>query len=878
MILPLYQDVPVALCHFDLEHRFADVNNCFAALSGLPIADHIGRPIEEVLPTLTLQVQSRLRQVVASGCALASDIVQEDRPSADNARRVFEISYQPVVDGNSKITGVSCVFTDKSGAESIRQQPRDIDQIPEFAKSSGDWFWEMDAELRYQWFSAEMEAITGVAPELLYGRTRQELGAPDMPDELLAEHFAALEAHEAFYNFIYRAAGPNGLRWVRVSGVPFFDKDGEFQGYWGFGSDITEQVTAHDAAQSTHEELFQAIESLNETFVLCDRDDRIVLCNDRFRKMNAEIVEYTRPGTPYVDFLNAGVQAGLMPQADNNPEEWVAQRMRQHLNPNGLIEVERQDGYQVLIKEEKTKHGGIVQTTIDVTERKRLEEALRERDAIMRQVGDAVPVLMVYLDRSFRYRYANQTAAIWYNREIDDIIGLSIDDVFEEKQILQGHQRLASVLQGANIHFEDKRTYPDGVHRITETSFLPHYGETGEVEGIFALTRDVSDHRRAERALRDVNARFKDFADAASDWFWEIDAELKVTYLSDTVKTVNGGIDPKEFYGKIHMMEIADEAESQAALDCYLADVAAHRPFKEFEFVYTMPDGDKRHGSISGRPIFGDDGEYLGYRGVGRDITRRKRIELDLHAAIAKAEQLSREKSKLLSIVAHDLRSPFNSLLGFTELFSTNLEQWPLERVASYAKQIHETGENVYALIENLLEFANAQMNNIEPEFAATDISKVAQEVVRSQQPTAKNKTIQLASDVTAATVLADRQMIATVLRNLVGNAIKFTPAGGSVAILNTVTDEGVEITVRDNGIGITSEKVDTLFRLDVKNSTPGTNGEKGSGLGIIVCQEFVAKHGADLKVKSKVGGGSSFSFVLPFAESRRDVAGVAAK
>jgi PAS domain S-box-containing protein len=186
-------------------------------------------------------------------------------------------------------------------------------RLNDFARSTSGWFREMDANLRFVYFSPNVKDVTGVAPQWHYGKTRGELGIPESVNvEQWQAHLDTLRRGEAFSNFIFQRPGPDGLKWMQTSGTPIYNESGEFAGYRGNATDVTAQILAEQRGQV----LVDAIEHISETCALWDSDDRLITCNARFRELNKTVVETTRAGTSFLEHINAALRAGLYPQAD----------------------------------------------------------------------------------------------------------------------------------------------------------------------------------------------------------------------------------------------------------------------------------------------------------------------------------------------------------------------------------------------------------------------------------------------------------------------------------------------------------------------------------------------------------------------------------
>ena len=248
-----------------------------------------------------------------------------------------------------------------------------------------------------------------------------------------------------------------------------------------------------------------------------------------------------------------------------------------------------------------------------------------------------------------------------------------------------------------------------------------------------------------------------------------------------------------------------------------------------------------------------------------RDITERKKVEEDLKESKALLYDSNKSKDRLFSIIGHDLRTPFNNIMGFSELILESLQNKDYESLEKYANVIKDSSNRAVNLLSNLLEWSQAPSGKIEFNPENFDIVAAINEVVELLEDSAKQKSIHLLKTLPdQIIVLGDHLMLKTVLRNLISNAIKFTNLEGAVIISAQETDSNLTVTVSDNGIGIKKEFIDNLFRIESKYSTLGTNKEKGTGLGLILCKELIDKHKGSLEVESEEGHGSVFKFSLP--------------
>ena len=253
-----------------------------------------------------------------------------------------------------------------------------------------------------------------------------------------------------------------------------------------------------------------------------------------------------------------------------------------------------------------------------------------------------------------------------------------------------------------------------------------------------------------------------------------------------------------------------------------------------------------------------------------KELLEERTYELDtLNKYLSDSENMLKEinasKDKFFSIVAHDLKSPFNGLLGFTKILLEDFDELPPDMLKGYIANIYTTAKNVYTLIENLLEWSRIQTGKMEFTPVKMDLYDEVKYTVELLNNNAQNKNINLLGNVPKDTIVCvDNNMIHSVMQNLISNALKFTREGGKVEINTRDAGEFVEVTIEDNGIGIKESDLGKLFRIDVQHTTQGTAKEKGTGLGLILCKELIEKHGGKIWAESTEGIGTKFIFTLP--------------
>ena len=254
---------------------------------------------------------------------------------------------------------------------------------------------------------------------------------------------------------------------------------------------------------------------------------------------------------------------------------------------------------------------------------------------------------------------------------------------------------------------------------------------------------------------------------------------------------------------------------------------------------------------------------------IGQDITDRKLTEAEILHKTKQLQSLNSEKDKFFSIIAHDLRSPFQGLLYLTELMAEGKESFTVAELTEFSKSLNTSANNICKLLENLLEWAMIQNDSGSFDPKEVAFSAIVDQNIRLMEERAVQKGITIVNKVPDnQKIYADEKMIDAILRNLMSNAVKFTIRGGKVNIKSEIIGKRLlEISVTDTGIGMSEGLIEKLFKIDGQIGSKGTDGEPGTGLGLILCKEFVEKHSGKIWVESEEGRGSKFMFTIPLRQ-----------
>lgn len=335
------------------------------------------------------------------------------------------------------------------------------------------------------------------------------------------------------------------------------------------------------------------------------------------------------------------------------------------------------------------------------------------------------------------------------------------------------------------------------------------------------------------------------------------DNEARYTKQNQAYKKLLG-YSPEELKGKQPSFHIGEKAfaeinESLAKIGHFQGEVISDSKFgrKYLDLtVFTIPE---------------IESQKVKFVGIKRDITERKITESRLKENEARLTEINKTKDKFFSIIAHDLRNPFNSLLGFSNMLLEEVEKYKDSDIKMYSEVINRNLDYTLSYINNLLEWSRLQTKNISFNPEECHLLTIVDEVleVLSLQIQKKNITIEK-TIFTDSCINADENMIKTVLLNLISNAIKFTNENGLIKIKSQYDNHHIRVSIIDNGIGISNEIADKLFKIEESVTSKGTNNEKGSGLGLILCKEFINLHKGKIGFEKEFTKGLSFWFSIP--------------
>ncbi|MDT8394589.1 MAG: PAS domain S-box protein [Bacteroidales bacterium] len=510
--------------------------------------------------------------------------------------------------------------------------------------------------------------------------------------------------------------------------------------------------------------------------------------------------------------------------------------------------------------------GSIYGSCRDISVRRKALKDLAESSQFNSQIINCVDLGVVVYDSNLRFTAWNAFMEKFTGFHASQVLGkyaIEVFPVLEESGIMKDLQKSLNGEITSAIDFA--ANFPDSENPVwLSVKNMPFLNINGEIIGVIGTIYDLTERKLLEESLTSMNERFVLATTAANISVWEHDLNTDIIQIDENFHTIygitkeNDQIELEQFNKFLHsddrdIIKISIEAAIDSCNSI------------NFEFRIKTHDGKIRNISAYGKIVKDSNDNPVKFFGVNIDITDFRNAELAIRENEELLLQLNADKDRFLTILSHDLRSPFNNLLGLSDILTENIRQLRIDEIEKLASQIKTTAQSTFNLLEDILMWARTQQDMIPFNPRLIPFKDIVISILEPLNPlaNAKNLTINFSSP-DEINMFVDIDMIKTVLRNLVSNAIKYTNIGGEINITARENSENITISVLDNGVGITHGDLTKLFNITEVISTKGTANETGSGLGLLLCKEFVEKHGGKILVESEVGKGSDFKFTLP--------------
>ncbi|MBL4690946.1 MAG: PAS-domain containing protein, partial [Rhodospirillales bacterium] len=749
--------------------------------------------------------------------------------------------------------------------ESLEQNVARLTEAQRIARLGN---WDRNIATGEGWWSKETYRIFGLEPAAVAPTLESFLACIHEEDRAMVKSAAekCLTGMEP-YSLDYRITRPDGtIIAIHGRGTWRLDKTGQPESISG----TVQDVTRHRQMEEDARRLVAAIESLTDIFALYGPDDRLIVCNEEFRRLNADIPEITKPGVLFEDYLRSLVGHGLVSEAIGRETEWILERLEKHRNPTGPFELLRQDGTWLQVHDQCMADGSTATISTDITQRKRAEQRLQ--DAI-ETISDG----FAFYGADERLVLANKRyisceemrPLVFPGSPFENIIrravelGLTPDAKGrEEEWITERHE-----------HFRK----PEGIleQRQADGRWMLISERKTEDGGTVVILTDITERKKAVDELAEKSLALEATMENMSQGITMIDSDLNV--LAFNQKFLELMDFPTDVFVKGFPLEQAFRFNAERGEygpgDAEVLVRERMELAKRFEpHVFERRRRDGTVIEIRGTPM-ADGGFVTTYT----DISEYTQVEANLRQALIRAEEANHAKSVFLANMSHELRTPLNSIIGFSETLKSQFFG-PLNnpKYREYASDINASGEHLLDVINDILDISKIEAGEMKLAEENINLPVLVDSaiVLLGEQAETQGITLSRVFPVRETLFRADPRHIKQIVVNLVSNAVKFTPPGGTITLEIAVDSQNaVSLSVRDTGIGIKPENIATVLEPFGQVADIYSRSFEGTGLGLPLAKSLLELHGGTLHISSRPGKGTTVTATFPAARTMaRDI------
>ncbi len=711
--------------------------------------------------------------------------------------------------------------------------------------------------------------------ELMLGYTNAEIKGVNplslvYPDDapIVADVIDKLNHGYDFLNSRYRMVHKNGgIVTVETSSYVIPDATGSGSQIINVTQDLGWQVEIEHALENSEQKYYQLISNLPVGVALIGRNGQLLEANDSMKKIMELPLDTP---LPEINFFSNGImkRTGISAQLSKciKTKEIVVGDIPYK---SARKATELFLSYSFLpVPDHNREVEAVIGYVSDLTELKKAESDRSERADFLNLVINVVKSPFFVKDENHKWLMLNDAAVEMMGKPREALLGQSDYDLYPREQAEVFWQNDEKVLKSGGMSNEEQISWSDGtIHTIVTHKQLYTEKPSGR-KYIVGTIHDISMYKKIEAELRASELKYRELFDNANDFIITLDMEGNITNANRTLLqhlctdleslTHRNAYEFVKEENREFMLGLRDQLLAGELVDAF--EVEAFN-LEGQQLIYEVKAS-----------VISHEGEIAGAQCVFSDVTQRREALLKLEEYNKNLVELNKTRDKFFSIIAHDLRNPFSSMIGFAELLLEDLDDLTKDEIRDSLKIIRNSGKNSLNLLENLLSWSRLETGRMPFNPVEIILSNVIDEVVNVLFSLAYRKKIEIHNLVEPDVVLfADKNMLNTILNNLVMNAIKFTPVGGEIKVFSgeTINNPGMEkefvkISVADTGVGMDEEMCKRIFSLNKPVSSPGTEKEQGTGLGLLLSREMVEKHGGSILVESTSGKGSVFSILIP--------------
>lgn len=623
-------------------------------------------------------------------------------------------------------------------------------------------------------------------------------------------------------------------------------------------TDITEQKLSRMALEESERRFRDMMEHVNMVSAMLDIHGNITFANDYLLKLTGWKQEEVLGQNWFDVFIPSGAAVRNDLFKDIELEKVPVHYENEILTRSG--ELRLIEWSNSILRNSKGEIVGLAGIGVDITDRKNAENALWETKNYLENLINYANAPIIVWNNAFKIKQFNKAFERLTGRVASEVLEKEVKILFPASTRAQSLEYIKKATSGerwevVEIEIQD---LSGNIHTLLWNSAAIYSPDGKTVMATIAQGQDITLRKQSEAENEKTQKLLEDSQRIGKIGGWEMN--LDTMELNWTKEMYNIHEVDLSFKPKVDLRASFYTPESVPLIDKAVREAIEQGGSYDIDVEIITAKGN--HRSI--RTIGKVDLKSRRMIGFFQDITERKMAENELKASEAQLRELNATKDKFFSIIAHDLKSPFNSILGLSSLLEERVGEKNYEDIGEFATLIRSSSELAYDLLKNLLEWSRSQTGKMEFSREYLDLVGLIDDAFHLMENSARQKSIVITRHLPRNMLaFADRAMIATILRNLISNAIKFTKPGGEIIISAQQTSTEIKVAISDNGVGIRKEELSKLFRIDENHSTLGTLNEKGTGLGLILCKEFIEKHGGRIWAESEFGKGSQFYFVI---------------
>jgi PAS domain S-box-containing protein len=698
-------------------------------------------------------------------------------------------------------------------------------------------------------------------PKEIIGKDDFQMGWSDQAELYRDDDRKVIESGKSKLHIEEPQTTPEGNEiTLLTSKIPLRNFVGEIIGVLGVYIDITERKQI-EASLKTSEERFRTVAgNLTDVIYEWDMKDKLDWYGDIDSISGYEHGEFPRTIQGWEALIHPDDKLRTMTALENHIKGAARYNTEYRIKTND-------GGWRwwsargTALRNDQGKPYKMIGSITDITEQKDIQNKIKFKSDLLSHIGQA----LIATDLQGKVIYWNNVAEEIYGWSSTEAIGQNIVDLTPIEQVKEHATNILKDLsEGKSWSGEFLVKRKDGSVFPAYVTDAPLIDSYGKLIGIIGISSDITERKQAAEALSNERSLLRTIIDLIPDAIYAVDIEGRKILANAKEIELSGKNSEDEVIGKTDF-DLYPESEAQRYYEEDQIIIQSGKPTLNMEDTLISKDGQTHWILGSKVPLRDVHGQITGIVGVNHDITERKQAELIIQQQNNRLQELNATKDKFFSIIAHDLKSPLNGFLNLTTLMADKTEKLSLDEFAEYSKMLNKAARNIYMLLDNLLEWSQIQKGSITFNPKISDLYELVLESIDTIHQSALQKRITLINEInTPQKVYADEKSIKTVLRNLLTNAIKFTRMDGKIVVKSKRLDDSTfQISIQDNGVGIADDDIEKLFRIEEKVSSLGTEGEPSSGLGLLLCKEFVEMHGQKIWAESEINKGSTFSFTL---------------